>query len=200
MVEWYNALSVLGKVYLWIALVATVLLIIQIIMLLFSSFGGDLDLDGDGDIDVDTDSGVSLFSLKSITAFFAVGCWAGLLVCALTDSLQWISIPVALVSGGLAMTAVAFIIRGILKLQCNGVVDYEKLTGRQATVYVSIPPSRSGRGKITLTTQGKYMEIDAVTEDGEKIACDQVVEITAMENECAVVKRSAAPAKAEEIA
>ncbi|MCD8372764.1 MAG: hypothetical protein LUD27_05645 [Clostridia bacterium] len=196
MVEWYNALSILGKVYLWIAAVATALLIIQIIMLLFSSFGGDLDVDGDGDIDVDTDSGVSIFTLKSITAFFAVGCWAGLLTCSLvSDNLQWISILVAVAAGGVAMMSVAFIIRAMLKLQCNGAVDYDKLVGSKATVYVSIPPARSGRGKVTLTTQGKYMEVDAVTEDEARIACDQVVEITSIENECTVVKRTSETAE-----
>ncbi|MCD7729296.1 MAG: hypothetical protein LUI60_05220 [Clostridia bacterium] len=191
MVDWYNELSVLGKVYLWIAVVATVLLVVQIILLLFSSFGGDIDADGDGDIDVDGDSGVSIFTLKSITAFFAVGCWAGLLTCSLTsESLQWVSILVAIAAGGLAMATVTLIIRAMLKLQCNGIVDFSKLAGRTAVVYVSIPPARSGRGKITITTQGKYMEVDAVTEDGERIACDQVVEITSVENECAVVTKS----------
>ena len=81
MKEWFENLSVLEHIYLWIGVVATVFLIIQIILMCFTSFGGDVDIDGDGDIDVDVDSGVSIFTVKSLTAFFAVGSWCGLLTC-----------------------------------------------------------------------------------------------------------------------
>ena len=69
--EWFKSLSVMEHIFFWLGIVSTVFLIIQIILLCISGFGGDLDIDGDGDIDVDTDSGVSIFTVKSITAFFA---------------------------------------------------------------------------------------------------------------------------------
>lgn len=188
--EWFKSLTVMEHIYFWLGIVATVFLIVQIVLMCFSSFGGDVDIDGDGDIDVDTDSGVSIFTVKSVTAFFAVGCWAGLLVCALVPkNLQWVSIFAALVAGGAAMAAVVLAIRAMLKLQCNGAVQTEKLIGERATVYVSIPPLRGGRGKITLNAQGRYMELDAVTDDEQKLAVDEVVEIVSTENECTVVKR-----------
>lgn len=190
--EWFKSLTVMEHIYFWLGIVATVFLIVQIVLMCFSSFGGDVDIDGDGDIDVDTDSGVSIFTVKSVTAFFAVGCWAGLLVCALVpENLQWVSIFAALVAGGAAMAAVVLAIRAMLKLQCNGAVQTEKLIGERATVYVSIPPLRGGRGKITLNAQGRYMELDAVTDDEQKLAVDEVVEIVSTENECTVVKRVA---------
>ena len=190
--EWFKSLTVMEHIYFWLGIVATVFLIVQIVLMCFSSFGGDVDIGGDGDIDVDTDSGVSIFTVKSVTAFFAVGCWAGLLVCALVpENLQWVSIFAALVAGGAAMAAVVLAIRAMLKLQCNGAVQTEKLIGERATVYVSIPPSREGRGKITLNAQGRYMELDAVTDDEQKLAVDEVVEIVSTENECTVVKRVA---------
>lgn len=190
MKEWFENLSVMEHVYLWLGIAATVFLIVQIILLCLSSFGGDVDIDGDGDIDVDSDSGVSIFTVKSITAFFAVGCWAGLLTCALaSEKLQWLSVIVAVIAGGAAMAVVIFTIRAMLKLQCNGAVQMQKLVGQHATVYVSVPPSRSGRGKITLNAQGKFMELDAVTESEERLAVDETVEIVAAENECTVVSR-----------
>lgn len=189
MKEWYLSLSVLEQVYLWLAVVATVFLIIQIILLCFSSFGGDLDVDGDGDIDVDTDSGVSIFTVKSITAFFAVGGWAGLLTCTVSaHSMQWLSVIVAIIAGAAGMSLVVLLMRVMLKLQCNGALETEYLVGKRATVYVSVPPTRSGRGKITLTAQGRFVELDAVT-DGDRLSCDEVVEIIAAENECMVVRR-----------
>ncbi len=191
MIEWYQSLSVFSQVLFWLGIVSTVFLVVQIVLMCFSAFGGDLDMDGDGDIDVDVDSGVSIFTVKSVTAFFAVGSWAGLLTDVLvSEELSWLAAVVAVVAGLIAMFAVAFLIRAMLKLQCNGALDHEKLVGKRATVYVSVPPMRSGRGKITLEAQGRFMEIDALTEEGEKIAVDEVVEIVATENECAVVRRA----------
>ena len=194
MIEWIKNLSVLEHIYFWLGIVSTIFLIVQIVMMCFSSFGGDadLDMDGDGviDGDVDVDSGISIFTIKGITAFFAVGSWSGLLTCALaSQKLQWLSVIVAVLAGGIAMAVVVVVLNALKKLQCNGAVQYDKLVGQTATVYVSIPPSRSGRGKITLNAQGKYMEIDALTDGTEKIAVDETVEIIATENECAVVKR-----------
>ncbi len=189
MKEWFENLTVLEHVYFWLGIAATVFLIIQIVLMCFSSFGGDIDIDGDGDIDVDFDSGVSIFTVKSITAFFAVGSWAGLLTCSLAPAeLHWLSVIIALIAGAAAMATVVFLLRALAKMQCNGIVQTEKLVGMRATVYVSVPANRSGRGKITLNAQGKFMELDAVT-DGEKLVTDEMVEITAVENECTVVKR-----------
>jgi len=188
MKEWFLGLSVLEQVYFWLGIVATTFLIVQIILMCFASFGGDVDVDGDGDIDVDADSGVSIFTVKSLTAFFAVGAWAGLLTCALaSEKLQWLSIIIAIVAGAAAMAVVILLMRAMLKLQNSGNVQPEKLVGMKATVYVSIPPARSGRGKITLNAHGKYMELDAMT-DGDRIADDAAVEIVAAEGECYLVK------------
>lgn len=189
MIEWYNTLTVLEQVYFWLGVVATVFLIIQIIMLCFTSYGGDVDLDGDGDIDVDTDSGVGIFTVKSLTAFFAVGSWGGLLTCALiAPELQWVSVIVALVSGAAAFALVVLLMRFIYKMQSSGTFQPEMLVGKRATVYVSIPENRSGRGKITMNAQGKFMELDAMT-DGERLSVDDPVEIISTENECMVVAR-----------
>lgn len=198
MIEWYKSLSVFEQIYFWIAVAASIFLIVQIIMLCFSSFGGDTDLDGDGEIDVDVDSGVSLFTVKSLTAFLAIGGWAGLFTCSLTPAdLQWLSVIVAVIAGAAAWTGVYFALKGIAKMQCNGALQTEKLVGQRATVYVSIPATRSGRGKITLEAQGKFTELDAVT-DGERISVDEVVEIVATENECTVVKKVAPPVTNDE--
>ena len=190
MKEWFLGLSVMEQIFFWLGIVSTLFMIVQIVMMCLSSFGGDIDVDGDGDIDVDTDSGVSIFTVKSITAFFAVGSWSGLLTCELaSQKLQWLAIIVALIAGGAAMALMVLLLRAITKLQCNGAFEIDKTVGSTATVYVSIPPSRSGRGKITMNAQGRFTEIDAVTDSDTRLAVDEIVEIVSTENECAVVKR-----------
>ena len=199
MKEWFASLSAMEQVFFWLGIVSTLFMIVQIILMSLSSFGGDIDIDGDGDIDVDTDSGVSIFTVKSITAFFAVGSWSGLLTCALaSDKLQWLAIIVSLIAGAAGMSVMVLLLRAITKLQCNGAFEIEKIVGSTATVYVSIPPSRSGRGKITMNAQGRFMEIDAVTDGDSKISVDEVVEIVSTENECAVVRRLMIAAKSDD--
>lgn len=190
MAEWYNSLSVLGKVYLFVSIAATIFLIVQIVILVVAIGGGDIDGDGFDDMDADSpDSGLTLFSIKSITAFFAIGGWTGVAMLSSLPSLIPLDVVVSLVAGFLSMLAVALIMRGLIKLQCSGNIELERLVGQRATVYVRINPSRSGTGKITLTAQGKYMEIDAVTDGEETLNYNDGVTITKMENDVAVVEK-----------
>lgn len=186
MKAWYLSLSVLEYVYFYVAMIATLLLLVQVVMMAFS-FGSDFDMDGDVDVDVDT--GVSIFTTKSLTAFFAVGAWVGLLVDQLLPKYPFISVICAFVCGTLAMLFVVLMIKQILKLQCSGNIEPEKLVGKLANVYVSIPPRREGRGKITLDVQGQFTELDAITDEEERLPVDSVVEIIKTENELTIVKR-----------
>ena len=155
--------------------------------MLFSLGGGDFDVDDVFDGDVDTDSGLSIFTIKSMTAFFALGGWCGFVAQTFMEDNIWAPILIAVATGTAALFAVAFTMRGIAKLQNSGNIVKSKLVGATATVYVSIPENRSGRGKITLTAQGRYMEIDAVT-DGGRIPVDTVVEICEYSDDFAVVR------------
>lgn len=198
MAEWYASLSTLELVFFYIAIVGSVLLIIQIIMLLVSFGGaGDMDMDGDFDGDTDTDSGLSLFTIKSLTAFFAFGGWCGFAAASYIDN-TWAPILIAVATGIAAMLCVAFSMRAVAKLQCSGNMVKEKMIGKTATVYVSVPPARSGRGKIVLTAQGSYTEIDAMTDEKERIPTDCRVKILEYKEDFAVVGREKAAEKAEE--
>ena len=187
--NWFLNLSVAEKVYFIIAIIASVLLVIQIIMMLFSlGGGGDFDMDDVFDGDVDTDSGLSFFTVKGLTAFFALGGWCGFAAqTGLGDNI-WAPILIAVATGTVALLGVGFAMRGIARLQCSGNLVKKRLVGMTATVYVSIPGQRTGRGKITFTAQGQYMEIDAVT-DGERIPVDSMVEITEYSDDFAVVTK-----------
>lgn len=191
----FQQMSALEQVFFWIAVVASVFLVVQIVMLLVS-FGSGADIDGDGDFDMndgdaDTDGGLSLFTIKSVTAFFALGGWCGFAAATYMPDNVWAPILISLATGIAALLAVGFTMRGVAKLQCSGNLVPEKLVGMKATVYVSVPAGRQGRGKITLTAQGKYMEIDAVT-DGAKLSVDEQVTILSYTDDFAVVEKTGA--------
>ena len=56
---------------------------------------------------------------------------------------------------------------------------------------MSIPPKREGRGKITLTLQGRFTEADAVTDGEERISVDETVEILSSSGDFFVVRKKA---------
>lgn len=184
--NWFINLTAAEKTYFIIAVIASIFLVIQIIIMLFSFGGGDFDFDDVFDGDIDTDGGLSIFTIKSLTAFFALGGWCGFVTQTFMPENIWLPIIVAFVTGAVALVGVALTMRSIAKLQCSGNLVKSNLIGATATVYVSIPQNRSGRGKITLTAQGRYMEIDAMT-DGERIPVDSQVEIIEYSDDFAVV-------------
>ena len=188
MIDWFLALTAAEKTYFIIAVIASIFLLVQVVIMLFSLGGGDFDVDDVFDGDVDTDSGLSIFTIKSMTAFFALGGWCGFVAQTFMEDNIWAPILIAVATGTAALFGVAFTMRGIAKLQNSGNIVKSKLVGATATVYVCIPENRSGRGKITLTAQGRYMELDAVT-DGERIPVDSSVEITEYSEDFAVVTK-----------
>lgn len=178
---WWNSLSGLEQSLFVISVSSTVLLVAQIILLL-------LGFSHDGDIDVtDIDGGVSLFTLKGLTAFFSIGGWSGM-VAASGNAKDWAVILIALGAGLSAFFIIYLMMRQINKLQYSGNLDYNRTVGKAASVYVSIPPSMSGKGKITLTLQERYTEIDAMTREKKKIPTDTIVEILEVSGDTVIVK------------
>ena len=193
MIEWLKSLSGLEMAYFIVACIGTLALLIQIILMIVGAGGdGDLDLDtdadADGDLDSHTDTGVSLFTLKGLTAFFAIGGWTGMLMLSY-DIHVGITVAVSVVAGLAAYFVVWGLIRLMLKLQEDGTLDYASAVGKEATVYVSIPANRGGRGKITLVLQGRYTELDAVTDESERIPVDSAVEIVDKAGDAFVVRK-----------
>ena len=193
---WLKSLSVTEHVFFWIAIAGSAALVIQIIVMLCSFAGMDADVSDTFDGDVDSDGGLSFFSVKAITAFFALGGWCGFATASSINNV-WAPVLVAIATGIAALVGVGFAMRGISKLQCSGNLVKEKLTGMTATVYVTVPAARSGRGKITLTAQGKFTELDAVTDDEDKLSVDTPVRILSYEEDFVVVAKIGAE-RAEE--
>lgn len=183
MAEWWEALGNAGQVFACIAIPATVMLLIQLV-LTFMGFGNDADSDTDTDIDTDTaeDSGflggdLQLFTLRGFIAFFSVLGWVGTICCGAGLHLA-VSIVIAALSGFAAMVLIACLMKWLMKLQYDGTENIKDALGVSGTVYLRIPPSRSGKGKISAVINGKLCEKNAVTD--EEITIERGEEITVM--------------------
>ena len=179
MFEWWESLGDVGRIFACVAIPSTVILFLQTILMLIGIGGGslgsddadtgvDTELDNDGDVDTELDGGLRLFSFRGIIAFLTVLGWVGIL----GVRLEW-SVPVivisSLLSGFVAMIAIALLFRLIFALQADGTEDLRHALGVAGTVYLRIPPSREGRGKVNIMLDGRLVEKDAVTDEAEML-------------------------------
>ena len=189
MLEWWDSLGAIGRVFACVAIPSTVILFLQTILMLIgiggSELGGDAgDADIDTDLDVDSpdgifgggddtadsdfelDDGLRLFSFRGIIAFLTVMGWVGVLCVRLEVALP-LTVLIAAVSGIAAMFAIALLFRLIYSLQSDGTEDIRHALGMSGTVYLRIPPERTGKGKVNLMLDGKLVEKEAVTDEYE---------------------------------
>ncbi|MBE6884986.1 MAG: hypothetical protein E7487_10305 [Ruminococcaceae bacterium] len=193
MLEWWGSLSLAGQIFTLMAVPATVVMIIQAVLLLFGIGGGgdvDIDVDDISDINADAGEGLSLISVRGIVAFFSVGGWAGL-VCELGNLPTVFSALIATAAGLAALIGVALLFRSIMKLQTNGNIVIENAMGKRAKVYIPVPPRGEGSGKVTILLQNSFVELDAVNEGDRRLGTNETVTVCAVEDDNTVVVRGA---------
>lgn len=70
---------------------------------------------------------------------------------------------IALAAGAAAMYGVHWLMQSLYRLRADGTVRIQRAIGQAATVYLRIPPNRSGVGKVHINLQNRTMEYEAMT-------------------------------------
>ncbi len=196
MTAWWESLSALQRVFAYIALPATVVLILQTILVLLGFGDSDADtgdgIDGHGGFDLhdgfddydghDGHDGLALFSIRGIFAFFSVGGWAGVVTAGMVAS-PFISVTIAFLCGAAALYGIAVLFRMTARLQSAGNISLANAVGKPAKVYITIPAGRKGFGKVMLTLQERFTECDAVTDSTHSIKTGAIVAVTGLADE-----------------
>lgn len=178
-------MDIVSQIFAIIAIPSTLVLIVQTIMLFFGFGDNDVDT-GDVDIDAEGSDGMALFSIRGIMGMAAVGGWSGVVM--REAGLEvWLTVILALVFGFLALVGIAYIMKLTSKLQASGNIDLGRAIGRVGTVYIPIPPSMQGTGKINITLQERFLEVTAMTNADRKIATGESVRIVATDENSVVV-------------
>lgn len=210
MLEFWNSLSTAAQMFYCVAIPATLVLIIQTV-LMFIGFGDDADASFDdtsitapGDFDttdgifgedIPTEAydsfgldGLRIFTIRGIVAFFVMFGWVGIVMEASNIAL-YITIPVAAICGFAMMMLLAFLLRAVMKLRSDGNTDNRNAIGASGKVHLIIPPERSGEGKVHIMLQGSYVEREAVTDSSEAIPTGAEVVVTALSGQTTLVVR-----------
>lgn len=192
MKEWFMT-DPLRSVLLCVAVPATVIMILQTVMIFIGMAGhSDVDMPDDNGIDgvfgndvpdqVDVhlgDSGLRIFTVRGMVAFFAVGGWAGLSALSLSGSAA-AAIITSIIAGTLALLLVAWFFRWAATLNENGSLQMDNAVGKVGEVYITVPPGMHGTGKVNVIIQGRLTEAEAMTDCDRSLKYGEPVEVVGM--------------------
>lgn len=157
--NWWDALNFNLQVFYGIAIIAMVALLLQMFLTLFMGLDDAGGMDG-GDVS-SHDSGMSIFSVRGITAFFTGFGWTGVIL-----TKRGLGLPptlaISLVVGTALMLAIYLMMRSFMRLQSSGTLDYGNAVGQMGTVYLTIPPVQRSGGQIETMIQGRLVTAEAL--------------------------------------
>lgn len=208
---WWEALDILQKILYCIAIPATLVLVLQTVLVIMGfgdgASGADfnpsdtsgLDLDGDvsaGDlVDGDVADAVSgdfgslkLFTVQGAVAFLATFSWVSI-VCVKSEMNEVLALAIGFVCGVAMMYFVAKLLQWMGKLAENGTFKLKSVIGETAQVYLTILPNGENGGKVTLNSTSRFAEVDAITEGNQAIPSGSRVRIVDVRGDVVVVEK-----------
>lgn len=159
-----------------------------------ADFSMDTDMPADASVDLDSNSGADtdygtlrLFTFQGIVAFLATFAWVAIWM--VKGGMQLApSLLLGGICGAIMMYVVAKLLQVSARLAENGTFNIKSTIGENAQVYVTIPPHGESGGKVTLTLERGFVELDAITEDDERIVAGAAVRIVDVRGDTVVVE------------
>lgn len=177
---WFNALDPTMKTYWGIAIFATTVFVIQLVMTFIGI--GDADADADFDIGDSADGNtldaggvLQLFSVRNLVSFLLGIGWGGVCFAQYIHSHVLLALA-AVITGCFSVALFVFILKQMRRLEHDGAFRIKDCVGQVADVYLRIPGERKGEGKVQYSFNGSVQELAAIT-DGEQIASGSKVRV-----------------------
>lgn len=198
--NWFSSLDTSMQVFWACAIAATVVFVVQNLLMLLGI--GDMDSDVDADVSTDFDvhtdfdgadadissghsghegtlgsAGIfSLFTLRNFINFFLGFGWGGISFAPVIPN-KGLLILVAFLCGLLFVAVFVLMFRAIMRLEKNGAFRISDCVGQVASVYLRIPANHTGAGKVQISVNGSVHELNAFT-DGDFIPTGARVRVT----------------------
>ena len=173
--EWFSALESFEKVYWSIALIASIIFIILIILTIVA---GEFDDTGDVDADIESDTGIGFqfLSFKNLVGFFTIFGWTGI-ACFGEGLSKGMTLVVSIICGLLMMFIMASLFYYLGKLSSSGSLKIENALNQIGEVYLTIGANRSKIGKVHINIQGSLRELDALTDDTKNLQQGDIITV-----------------------
>ena len=175
--EWFQALPTYLQIYWGLALVGSVVLGIQTLLMMFG-MSDDMHV---GDVDMSSagshPAGLSLLSVRTVAAFFSGFGWTGIALSKAGLPFVVVLVGAFAVGGGL-MLIIVWLMRTLTRLDSSGTLDYRNAVGQVATVCLPVPANLGGNGQIEVMVQGRLTVTQACTRHLDAIPNHTKVKVT----------------------
>jgi membrane-bound ClpP family serine protease len=184
--EVLESLPTLLKSFWYIAIPTSLIFLIQTII----TFSG-LDIADGFDTDFDAhlhDGGdFQFFSLRNLINFLLGFSWTGISFYSTIGEQPWFLITLAFVVGVLFVLLFFFVIKQVQKLAEDNSFKITNTLDKTAEVYLTIPENKTGKGKIMISVNGAFHELEAMTENN-RIPSGSAVKVIKIENNILIVE------------
>ncbi len=181
MIEWYDALTTLQKVFFIFASVGSFLFLVQLVMMLVAGGDADAEMEADADASIDTDADADgnadahantdldfkIVSVQGTMAFFMMLGWVGLAANRTWGMGVPGSIGLGCAVGFAANLFIAKMFQFFRRLQSSGTMKMSNAVGQEGEVYLTI--KKDMPGKVRVAVQEHLKVFDAMIEDGEDL-------------------------------
>ena len=199
MMDWWNGLELLNKVFYGAAGFFTLLFAWQFIASLIGLAGGDMDVEtgveagvdsdidvGDGGMDLDDIEAHSIedaaestmafrvLSVRAVLAFFTLFTWAGALYLNAEKEIGQ-ALVLATVWGLAAWVVVAVLLHWLRRLAESGNPSLATCVGGRGSVYMDIPPG--GQGQVRVAVSGVVSMVRARAAGGDEVKAGTPVQV-----------------------
>lgn len=192
MQAWWDALSIIEKVFWLIAIPFSLVFIIQMILSFIGMGGGATDPGADiSGLNMDSVSethnsihsnedagpGFSFFTIRNFIAFFTVFSWSGI---AFNNAGigNGTTILLAILTGILAMLIISSLFYFAMKMADSGNISIKNAVGATGKVYLPIKAGKGNIGKVHVTFQGNLREMQAITNENSDLPTNTIVKVT----------------------
>ncbi|MFD2033562.1 serine protease [Belliella marina] len=178
--ELLENLEPLLRAFWYVAIPTSLIFVIQTVMTFVGADAADgLEADFDGDLG-ETSAPFQLFSLRNLINFLLGFSWTGISFYESISNKTALFL-LAIVVGALFVYLFFLIINQVRKLAENNSFKLSNTLNRTADVYLTIPGSKKGKGRILISVNGAFHELDAMTEN-ESIPTGAVVKVVKIDS------------------
>lgn len=179
--EFFETLDPVLKTFWYLAIPTSLIFIIQTIITFIGADATDgVDADFNGDLS-HSDAPFQLFSLRNLINFLLGFSWSGISFFNYISNVPLL-LGISFLVGVFFVLIFFLVIKQVQKLAEDNSFKISNTLNKTAEVYLTIPEHKKGKGKIMISINGSYHELDAMTES-DKITSGTVVKVVKIENE-----------------
>lgn len=184
--ELLESLPTLLKSFWYIAIPTSLIFLIQTIIT-FSGLDIADGFDTDFDAHVHDGGDFQWFSLRNLINFLLGFSWTGISFYSTVGEKPWFLITLSFVVGVLFVLLFFFVIKQVQKLAEDNSFKITNTLDKTAEVYLTIPENKTGKGKIMISVNGAFHELEAMTENS-RIPSGSAVKVIKIENNILIVE------------